>query len=307
MVLSFEDTPLFDWLRKNRFFLLGLAILVVGIQGYNYYAPSLKYSKQAEAWTAFETIITSLGTDFDANLSADLARAEEHPTIYHWVVFSAASQALATGNTMALSTLKPRLSALIEDETASGYKALPSNGEVTNIASVLYARLEDLESQGTMTWENPEPTGTKVKLVVTGSDASSYEFVAGLYEGVAPLASAAFLSAVDSGDLIGKDLRATGGMIGLEGFNDELTETLPVEAQYGYFHLPGSLATVVASEPGQQEPDAFRLYLQDATRIDGTSTVFGSITEGLEELQDAMAQQDVERTFAITEAVVLEG
>ena len=51
MVLSFEDTPLFDWLKKNRFFLLGLTILVVGFQGYQYYAPSLTYAKQAKAWS----------------------------------------------------------------------------------------------------------------------------------------------------------------------------------------------------------------------------------------------------------------
>lgn len=306
MVLSFEDTPLFDWLRKNRFFLLGLAVLVVGIQGYNYYAPGIKYSKQAEAWGLFETIAMSLGEDFDANLSADLARAEAHPSIYPWIVFAATNQALGTDNEMALSTLKPKLSALVNDEKVSGYKAIPESGEVSNIAAVLLARVEDKQSHGIKTWSNPEPTGTKVKMVITDSEGTTYDVVAGLYEGVAPSASTAFLSAIDEGLLIGKDVTSTGGAFSLRDYNPEATDTLPLEREYGYFHMAGALATsVVPGEPSQQEPDALTVYLQDATRSDGSTTVFGSITEGLEALQDAMATPGAERTYAITEAVVL--
>ncbi|MGB0951925.1 MAG: peptidylprolyl isomerase [Planctomycetota bacterium] len=306
MVLSFEDTPLFDWLRKNRFFLLGLAVLVVGIQGYNYYAPGIKYSKQAEAWNLFETIAISLGTDFDANLSADLSRAEAYPTIYPWVVFAATNQALGSDNTLALDTLKPKLSALVQDERVSGYKAIPASGEVTNIAAVLLAQVEDKQSHSVKSWSNPEPTGAKVKIVITDSDGNTYDMVAGLYEGIAPSASSAFITAVDEGLLIGKDVTSTGGAFSLRDYNPEATDSLPLERQYGYFHMAGALATsVVPGEPGQQEPDALTVYLQDATRADGSTTVFGSVTEGLEALQEAMATPGIERTFAITEASVL--
>lgn len=306
MVLSFEDTPLFDWLRKNRFFLLGLAVLVVGIQGYNYYAPGLKYAKQAEAWGLYDAIAVSLATDFENNLSADLARAEEYPSIYPWIVFAATNQALATSNADAIAILKPKLANLVNDESVSGYKAIPASGEITNIASLLMARVEDQQTHGSKTWTNPEPTGSKVKLVVTASDGSTYEISIGLYEGVAPAASAAFLAAVDNGLLIGKDLTASGGAVSLRDYNPEATEALPLERQYGYFHLPGSLATsVVPGEPGQQEPDAWTLFLMDATRNDGGTSVFGSIVEGLEPLQEAVATPGLERTYAITEAVVL--
>lgn len=306
MVLTFEDTPLFDWLRKNRFFLLGLAVLVVAIQGYNYYAPGLKYSKQAEAWALYDSVMANIMTDMENNLAAELSRAEAEPMVYPWVVFSATNLALTANMHQMLGTLQPKLASLVNDEHAMGYKAITSSNEVSNIASVLLARVEDLDSRGEMTWTNPEPQGAKVNLVVTDSAGTAYGLSLGLYEGVAPAASAAFLAAVDNGLLIGKDLFTTGGAISLRDFDEEATESLPLEREFGYFHLAGSLSTNAASgEPGQQEPDGFTLYLQDATRADGTTSVFGTVTEGLEALQEAASTPGSELTYAITEATAL--
>ena len=306
MVLSFEDTPLFDWLKKNRLFLLGLTILIVGFQGYQYYAPNLKFTKQANAWTLFDVLVQDMSLDFDANLSPSILQAEEYPTIYPWVVFTATNSALATGNESALATLQPLLENLASDKDASQWVSLPESGEVTPIATVLLSRVSDFKKTGPVVWENPEPSGAKVQLVVTSSLGESYTISAGLYEEDAPAASAAFLNAVETGALVGVDVSSYGASLSFRDFGTEDMESLPLERKHGLYHLAGTLSTTVApGEPGQQQADSVVLYLQDNFGADGGSTVFGSMTEGLEALQAAFSVPGSDTTFAITEATVL--
>lgn len=306
MVLSFEDTPLFDWLKKNRLFLLGLTILIVGLQGYRYYAPSLKYSKQANAWTLFDVLVQDMSLDFDANLSPSILQAEEYPTIFPWLVFTATNTALATGNEDALGTLKPLLEDLASDKDAGRWVALPESGEVTPIAALLLSRVSDFHTKGPMVWENPEPSGSRVRMVVTSSSGDSYSVSVGLYEESAPAASAAFLEAVESGALVGVEVSAFGGSLSFRDYAPEAEESLPLERKHGLYHLAGTFSTTAApGEPGKQKADSVVVYLQDNFGADGSSTVFGSITNGLEELQAAFSVPGIETTFAITEVTVL--
>lgn len=307
MVLTFEDTPFFDWLKKNRFFLLGLTILIVGIQGYQYYAPGLKYAKQAEAWDLFDALRQDLQTDFDTNLSPSLAQAEEYPSIYPWVVFAATNTALTTSNETALATLRPKLEALSKDADASHWKSMSSSGEVTPIAAVMLRHVEESQNAGAMVWENPEPQGSRVKMSVNSSLGSTYEFTVGLFEEAAPEACNAFLEAVDTGALVGLDVSAFGTTLTFRDYAPENEEGLPVERRHGLFHLAGTLSTTSQpGEPGSQIPDAVILHLQDSFGSDGITSVFGAVVEGLPELQTAFRSPAGEGvTFAITEATAL--
>lgn len=306
MVLSFEDTPLFDWLKKNRLFLLGLTILIVGFQGYQYYAPTLKYSKQANAWSLFDVLVQDMSLDFDANLSPSLLQAEEHPLIYPWVVFTATNTALAIGDEDALATLQPILEKLTSDKDASQWVSLPESGEVTPIASLLLSRVADFKTKGPSVWENPTPSGTSIKMVVTSSKGEAYAVTVGLFEEDAPAASAAFLSAVESGALVGVDVSSFGASLSFRDYAPEAEESLPLERKHGLYHMAGTLSTTAApGEPGMQEADSVVVYLQDNFGVDGRSTVFGAITEGFEALRTGLQAPGTEASFAITEATVL--
>lgn len=306
MVLTFEDTPFFDWLKKNRFFLLGLTILVVGIQGYQYFAPGMKYAKQAEAWDLFDALVQDLSMDFDNNLSQSLAQAEEYPSIYPWIVFAATNTALTTSNETALATLRPKLESLSQDDDASHWRSLSASGEVTPIAAVMLKHVEESQAAGAMVWENPAPDGSSVKMSINSSLGNTYEITIGLFEDAAPETCNAFLTAVDSGVLVGLDVSHFGNTISFRDYDSENEEGLPVERRHGLFHLAGTLSTTTkAGEPGVQMADAVILHLQDSFGSDGITTVFGTVTEGLPELQEAFRTPAQDVTYAITEATAL--
>ena len=304
MVLSFEDTPLFDWLRKNRIFLFVLVALIVGVQGFQYFAPALKLKKQTESWILFDNITAELNTDFDANLSTSLAQAKDYPIIYPPIVFSATRVALLQDKSDALTTLKPILEDLTENATQ--WKTASQSGESSTIAAELLARLVDHQAIGGSKITNPEPTGAKVGISVTSSNGESYDVVLGLFEDRAPAACASFLAAVENEMLNGLDVTAFGATLAIKDYNPDAEENLPLEREFGLFHLAGSLSTsMVPGEPGMQEPDSVVLYLQDSTSVDGGSSVFGSITEGLESLQEALSAPQADVTYSITSASVL--
>jgi len=304
MVLSFEDTPLFDWLKKNRFFLFALVLIIVGTQAFQYFAPALKLKKQNESWMLYDTIFVDLNSDFDGNLSASLAQAKEFPLIYPAVVFTATRVALQSENVHAMPTLKPALEDL--QSSADQWKTVSQTGDITTIAGELLARVQEFQATGGNQWSNPEPLGTKVKITVSSSLGNTYDLVAGLYEDQAPAACAAFLAAVENELLNGHEVTALGSTLTFRDYNPGAEEDLPLERQFGLFHLAGSLSTSMKpGEPGMQVPDSVVVYLQDSTSIDGGSSVFGSLVEGLEPLQEALATPQDDVTYTIASAVVL--
>ncbi|MFK5955631.1 MAG: peptidylprolyl isomerase [Planctomycetota bacterium] len=304
MVLSFEDTPLFDWLKKNRFFLFALALLVVGIQGFQYFAPAFKLKKQTEAWRVLDTINADLAGDFEQSLPKSLAQAKNYPLIYPVFVFTSTRSALIAGYSESMTPLKSALEDL--QSSAGAWKAVSENGKVTTVAAELLARVIDYQAKGGTTWENPEPQGARVKVSITSSNDSTYDLIVGLYSDRAPAASAAFLAAVENEQLNGLDMSAFGYSLSIKDFNPDAEEGLPNERQFGLFHLAGALSTTAKpGEPGIQEADSVVFFIQDNLNADGTSSVFGSIVEGLEGLQDALATPQTDVTYKVSSAVVL--
>ncbi len=305
MVLSFEDTPLFDWLKKNRLFLLTLVVLVVGLQGYQYFAPTLKFAKQAKAWGLFANITSELAADFETKLGPDLAQAEEEPIIYPWVLFAAANTAILRGDADAVQIVQPKLEAYAASKEADAWKTLSESGEVTTIAELLLKRMEEFNARDQKSWTNPEPQGSKVKVVLNDASDGVYEITIGLYEDQAPNACATFLAAVEAGRL--NDLEVTPSPAGLNwsGFGSEEDQPLTVERHFGLFHLAGALSTTpLPGEPGKQMVGALNLLLADNMAMDGATTVFGQVVEGLEALQ-GLLDGGGEPKLRIAEASIL--
>lgn len=298
MVLDFEDTPLFDWLKKNRLFLLVLFTGIIGLAAYDRFGPALREKGRIESWSLYNSALA--GLDLDENLASSMQLVKGDDRVYPWFLFHAATIALRNGNEAALGTLRPELEAIA---STSKWKLASNNGPIS-VAAFLVERIDESGS-GVMDWSNPTPTGTSVKIVVTDSLETAYEITVGMYEDAAPLASEAFLAAVESGSLVGETVDSFGGRtIRLNGLGAE--ESPALECKYGYFHLAGSLSMIPKpGSPGEQELEAVQLSLEDNTFADGTSTVFAHMTEGLEEFRAGVqaAPQDV--TYTLTSATIL--
>ena len=298
--MEFEDTPLFDWLKKNRIFLLVLLIGIMAIAAYERFGPTLRDNAQIQSWTLFQTITS--GLDPDENLAASLEQARADDRIYPWVVFGATKAALLQRNTTALETLKPELTSLASGE--DGWKLSTPSGAVT-IASFLLERTNEMQAGGSKEFANPEPTGAAVKVVVTDSLETTYELTIGTFEGAAPISSELFLSAVEAGTFNGVTIETFAGRsLKVPGLGAESGP--PLEREFGYFHFAGSLSMIPKSgSPGEQEADAIQILLEDNTFSDGTSTVFAAITEGLESFKTAVQAAEADTTFTVTSATIL--
>jgi len=80
----------------------------------------------------------------------------------------------------------------------------------------------------------------------------------------------------------------------------------PLEREFGYFHLAGSVGMIQKpASPGEHESDGIQIMFEDNTFADGTSTVFGDITEGLEDLKAAIQSAEADTTFTVTSATIL--
>jgi hypothetical protein len=298
--MEFEDTPLFDWLKKNRIFLLVLLIGIMAIAAYERFGPGLRDKAQIQSWTLFQTVTSGLDLDENLASSLELARADER--IYPWVVFGATKAALLQRNTNALQTLKPELATLASDSGA--WKVSSPSGAVT-IASFLLERANELEAGGTKEFSNPEPTGTSVRLVITDSLETTYELTVGTYEDAAAASAELFLSAVEAETFNGVTIETFGGRtLKVPGLDAEAGA--PLERDFGYFHFAGALSMIPKpGSPGEQESDAIQILLEDNTFGDGSSTVFAVITEGLEDFKAAVQSAEADTSFTVTSATIL--
>ena len=299
--MEFEDTPLFDWLKKNRLFLLVLLLGILAMAANERFGPSLRNGKLTESWSLFQTVTN--GLILDENLASTLQLAREDDRIFPWVVFGATKAALLQNSTMALATLKPELEALSTGDAAN-WKIASPEGPVP-LASFLLQRVAEREAGGSKVFHNPEPQGSHVKFVVSDSLETSYEFTVGLFEDSAPGSSAVFLAAVEAGSFNGMALESFAGRtLKLKGLGAETSP--PLERDFGYFHLAGAVSIIPKpSVPGEQEVDAIQILLEDNSFADGQATVFGVITEGFAELKTAITGADPEITFSVTSAAIL--
>jgi len=303
MVLSFEDTPLFDWFQKNRFLIIGLVVLVVAIQYYRTMAPRWQAQSQQESWALYQDVIAEF--DPETNVSESLARAKQDDRVYPWFVYAASQGALADKNREALRILKPELSALAASSDAQNWR-VPSEEGATAIPAVLLQGVDDFLANEDQDVTNPEPTGERVNITVTDGVESTYTFTVGLYSEQAPATTAAFLDAVNNGRFVGEKLTTIAErQASWTGLSEEDAPNLPKEKHFGIFHLAGSLSTVIVpGQPGEQNPDTIQLLTTTNHSTDGTTTVFGMVVEGLEGLQDLVNNAGAEQSYTISDAVI---
>ncbi|TAH37151.1 MAG: hypothetical protein EYC70_09230 [Planctomycetota bacterium] len=255
---------------------------------------SQRIQRDMAAWDEFQTIVQDPTTSFGPDhLPESLARAKERPLIYPWVVLAAVNHGFTRGDSAALQALQPELAA-IEDAGSLRGLYLVSDGERVEVVPYLRQQVEkELQSQNpALQFQNPEPTGKRVKITVSSDGGDTYDIVIGLYEDVAPLAAQNFLSAVEAASLVDQDLSLLFNGLRVVGLAKaaEPSDPLPLEAQWGYFRKAGALATQVAPQGsgGQQDRDVAVILTKDDYSMDGQTTVFGQIVEGRESL-DALS------------------
>ncbi len=299
--MEFEDTPLFDWLKKNRIFLLVLLVVIFGFAAKERFGPAIQEGALTESWTLFQTITAEL--DIEENLASSLQLARDDDRIFPWIVFGATKVAILSRDMNALQILRPELEGLTSGD-ASELKVSTAEGSVS-IASYLLERVSEIETGGSMDFTNPKPDGTLVKFVVTDSLETTYEFTVGAFEGASPASSELFLSAVEAGSFNGQGLESfSGRTLKLPGLGAESSP--PLERDFGYYHLAGSLAMIqIPGKEGEQEADAIQIFLEDNTFADGQSSVFGVFTEGFDDLKTAIVGADPEVSFTVSSATIL--
>lgn len=303
MVLSFEDTPLFDWFQKNRFLIIGLVVLVVALQYYRTMAPKWQAESQRESWQLYQDIIADF--DPETNVSDSLSRAKQDDRVYSWFVYAASQGALADKNREALRLLQPELSTLAASADEAKWK-VPSDEGASAIPAVLLKSVDNFLAKKDQEVVNPTPSGERVAITVTDGGESTYTFTVGLYQEQAPATTAAFLDAVHNGRFVGQSLaNIAERQTSWTGMNSEDGPNLPKEKHFGIFHLAGSLSTVIVpGQPGEQNPDTIQLLTATNHSTDGTTSVFGMVVEGLEGLQELINNATPEQSYTISDAVV---
>lgn len=294
-----EDNTLAQWLSDNKLFLglLGAAIVVFGVL--QVYLPKRAKASQEESWaTLYDTVQRQSAVNLSPEkLPATLASLEDDQRIFPFAVLTATADALTDGDRESLATLKPQLEKLLGEEQAEFLRV--HDGQQSEAeARYLLSKVEaELNGPAPMTFENPEPTGPRVKLTVKVGELDSYELTYGLYTDAAPEASARFLAAVEGGMLDGQEGKFAGVYnMRFDGLaaDAESAEPLPLEKEYGYFHLEGVLSTIQRSAgamTGEQEGHQFALFLREATYFDGRSTVFAKLIGSEEALAALQALQ----------------
>ena len=303
---TFQDTPLYAWLRANAWFLLAAVVLVSGIYGYRYWSAQSSASDRVRSWESYRSLTGPEAAE--ADLSARLARAKGDDRIYPWLVFESARQAAAASDASMMDVLRPELQAL---ETDDRFRVATPNGSAP-LGSFLLAQLS---GSGKLPgeFENPEPDGKRVEIVVSLPDEKTYAVVAGLYEALCPTGAGAFAGWVEGGRMADQSAR----LIGTSGLTISLTKQpapaegdvapkLMIERPHGLFHTEGILSMLqLPGQFGAQDQDAVQLLLQDSFHLDAQATVLGKVLEGWEPLKAALAAAGPNPTIKVVSARVL--
>lgn len=306
--ITFQDTPLYAWLRANAWFLLAGVAVVGGIVTYRNLSADWAAGAREESWDAYRALAMA-GPDSPA-LSTRLGEAKSDPRIFPWVVMEATRQAAQEGDVEALALLKPELQGLAQDDSIR--VATPGGRE--GMAAFLLRQLED-RGAGALPKDfvSPEPTGRKVEIVVSLGAETTYAIVAGLYEEQCPVGTAAFLSWVEAGRMNDQSAR----LLGTTGLTMNLTKievaegaeappTILVERPYGLFHEEGTIGMLqLPGQFGAQDPGAVQLLLMDLFQLDGQATVLAKVLEGLAPLKAALEAAGPSATVKVVSARAL--
>ncbi|MFT7517553.1 MAG: hypothetical protein ACI84O_001348 [Myxococcota bacterium] len=283
MVLSFEETPLFDWFKKNRISIFLMLAIVFGGNAYFYYAPGLAHRQNADSWALYQTISAEI--DLKENLSAKLTQAEQDTLTYPWFVYAATRMALQANDSQALDILKPRLSEIASSKEGMSWVA-SNNGETRPIASILLDAAND-NGGSSMEFSNEAPDGDVYIMSVTDGIENTYELSISLYS-AAPQTSEHFVANLEG--LVGAEIKNFANIsLAVENGLEEEAPAITIERNR-LFHSEGVLCTVASGDgDGSQRANTVQIMLRDNFFADGQSTVFGAITSGLDEIKEAAA------------------
>lgn len=303
---TFQDTPLYAWLRANAWFLLAATALVVGIWGYRSWSAKSETSGRLRSWESYRSLTGAESAESD--LTARLARAKGDDRIYPWLVFESARQAAAASDAATMDVLRPELQTLSADDR---FRVATPSGNAP-LGSFLLAQLSG-SGKLPREFQNPEPDGRRVEIVVSMPDEKTYTVVAGLYEALCPAGTSSFVSWVEGGRMADQSAR----LIGTTGLTMSLAKLptpaegeeappLMVERPYGLFHTEGTLSMLqVPGQLGAQDQSAVQLLLRDSFNLDSQATVLGKVVEGWEALKTALAAAGPNPTVKIVSARVL--
>lgn len=309
--LTFQDTPLYAWLKSNAWLLLGGFVALLAILLYRENAPSWRHSDYVKSWERYEALLN--GPDGLDGLEASLAEARKDDRIYPWMVYSAARAAAETKNEKALALLKPELEALARSERI----LVATDTGRESMASALLRDLYGSESRLPKDPPAPEPDGSRIAITLSADDSKPYEIVIGLYESTAPMGTAALKEWVGAGRLKEQSARKVGTLnLNLtllplptegEGAAGSAREPLMVERAMGYFHSEGVLATGTSpGAVGVQDENNLQLFLGNSYTMDGQTTVLGKVVEGWQSLKDAVEAGGPNANFKILDARLVE-
>lgn len=304
---TFQDTPLYAWLRANAWFLLTGCVLVLGIILYRDNAPAWHRAAQEKSWDSFRAMAPANGDLKD--LPAHLAEAKKDERIYPWFVFEATRVASEQADAASLALLKPELQSLAQ--SCSIMVATPSGPQ--NMAAYLLGKLSGSEAGLPTDFTNPEPDGGIVEIVVSVNDTNTYTVSFKLYKSLAPAGVAAIQTWVGAGRFENQSARKAG----VTGLTLTLAPRVPVEGEedptdllverpHGLYHMAGVLSLMqLPGKAGVQDPNAIQILLQDANYQDGFSTVVGRASEGWEAFRTAIGALDGAAAVKVVSARLL--
>ncbi|MBC8327236.1 MAG: hypothetical protein ISR76_06355 [Planctomycetes bacterium] len=281
------ENPAVTWVKENKGYLLFLLLMIAGIASWQQFWPRYQQGGLTNSWGLFQELTSDPANFSVAKVEETLSRSRTDSRIHPWVVHTGVSSALSSNDLEALRILRSELQALTKDGTLAGYRLVGDDGPESVFAYSLAMAERALNPEAERVFTNPAPTGHTIRFSVKVNDQDTYDFEAGLYEDSSPEACALLLEAVRSGRLV--DLEGVRqGSFGLrfKGLVENGVEhELPLERQWGYFHLPGALyLNMVAGKPGQMDPSALELGIEKAHHLDAQSSVIGMLTSGLEHL-----------------------
>jgi hypothetical protein len=305
---SFQDTPLYAWLRGNAWFLLAGVAIVGGVVTYRNLSAQWGVEAREKSWNEFRLL--AAGDPTGPDLSTRLQQAKADQRIYPWVVLEATRQAVQDGDKGALEVLRPELSSLAADERIR--VATPAGG--MGMAAFLLKQLDSRSATPLpQEFNSAEPAGRKIEIVVSLGEEKTYAVTVGLYEAQSPAGTAALMEWIAAGRLAGQTARKIGStgltmnMVKLEQAEGaDAPPTLYVERAHGIFHEEGMLSMLqLPGQFGAQDSGAIQLLLTDMFQLDGQATVLGKATEGFPELKAAVEAAGTTATMTVVSARAL--
>ncbi len=305
---TFQDTPLYVWLRANAWYLLAGVALVAGISLYRENAPKWHANSQMKSWEQFRALAASPSGPGAEGLLARMSQAKDDPRIYPWLVFEAVRRSSMEGDPTALASLKPELEAL---RGASGALVATPTGSL-DMADYLLEKVYQQAAGLPDDFVLVEPDGRKIELIISVNDTTTYTLVYGLYESAAPHGCAEWMAAIEGGRVNEQSARKVGTMgvtLALKSIvvpEGAAPDPWLVERTWGIFHGEGVLTALqIPGKAGEQDRNSVQIVLQNSYHLDGLNTVLGKVVEGWAPFKTALDLAEPTAKIQVVSARVL--